>query len=78
MPIRKTLQVYFSGSMIFGQYGDPYDAAIGLNWFPYHTRDLRLAVMGLYTYHSPVGYTAYPVPVGATGFTYLSDFSLAF
>ena len=23
MPIRKTLQVYFSGSMIFGQYGDP-------------------------------------------------------
>jgi hypothetical protein len=78
MPIPKTLQVYFSGSMIFGQYGDPYDAAVGLNWFPYHRRDLRVAVMGLYTYHSPVGYTAYPVPVGATGFTFLSDLSLAF
>jgi hypothetical protein len=78
MAIPKTLQVYFSGSKIFGQYGDPYDAAIGANWFPFHRRDLRLAVMGLYTYRSPVGYTAYPVPVGATGFTFLSDLSLAF
>jgi len=78
MAIPKTLQVYFSGSMIFGQYGDPYDAALGFNWFPFHRRDFRLAVMGLYTYHSPVGYTAYPVPVGATGFTFVSDLSLAF
>ena len=78
MPIPKTPQVYFSGSEIFGRYGDPYDAAVGINWFPFHRRDLRLNMMGLYTYHSPVGYTAYPVAVGATGFTFLTDFSLAF
>ena len=56
-----------------GQYGDPYDVAVGINWFPFHRRDLRVNVMGLYTYRSPVGYTAYPVPVGATGFTFLTD-----
>ena len=78
MAMPKTLQVYFSGSKIYGQYGDPYDAAVGINWFPFHRRDLRVNVMGLYTYRSPVGYSAYPVPVGATGFTFLTDLSLAF
>ena len=78
MVVPKTLQFYLSGSKIFGEYGDPYDAAVGLNYFPLKRRDLRVNVMGLYTYHSPVGYTAYPVPVGATGFTFLTDFSLAF
>ena len=78
MAIPKTLQVYFSGSKIYGQYGDPYDAAVGINWFPFHRRDVRVNVMGLYTYRSPVGYTAYPVPVGATGFTFLTDIGVAF
>jgi hypothetical protein len=78
MPISKTLQVYVSGSQIFGQYGNPYDIALGVNYFPLHRRDLRLNVMGLWVKNSPVGYTAYPVPVGGNGFTFLTDFSLAF
>ena len=78
MLLPKKLQLYISGSKIYGKYGDPYDLAIGLNYFPFPRKDLRVDVMGLYTYHSPVGYTAYPVAVGATGFTFLTDFSLAF
>jgi hypothetical protein len=78
MPISKTLQLYVSGSKIYGQYGDPYDIAVGFNYFPLHRRDLRLDVMGLWVKNSPVGYTAYPVPVGGNGFTFVSDFSLAF
>lgn len=78
MVIPKTLQLYVSGSKIFGKYGDPYDVALGLNYFPFKRRDLRLNVMGLYVDGSPVGYTAYPVPVGANGFTFVTDFSLAF
>ncbi len=78
MVVPKTLQLYFSGSQVFGNYGDPYDAAVGLNYFPFQRRDLRLNVMGLYVKNSPVGYTAYPVPVGANGFTFVTDFSLAF
>jgi hypothetical protein len=78
MPVPKTLQLYVSGSKIFGQYGNPYDIALGLNYFPLHRRDLRLNVMGLWVKNSPVGYTAYPLPVGANGFTLVSDLSLAF
>ena len=78
MLIPRTLQFYISGSKIFGEYGDPYDIAIGLNYFPLKRRDLRLNVMGLYVENSPVGYTAYPVPVGGNGFTLVTDFSLAF
>jgi hypothetical protein len=78
MPISKTLQLYLSGSKIYGQYGNPYDIALGFNYFPLHRRDLRLDVMGLWVKNSPVGYTAYPIPVGGNGFTFVSDFSLAF
>lgn len=78
MVIPKTLMLYVSGSKIFGKYGDPYDVGVGLNWYPFQRRDLRVNAMGLYVKHSPVGYTAYPVPVGANGFTLVTDFSLAF
>jgi hypothetical protein len=78
MLLPKKLQIYVSGSQIYGKYVDPYDIAVGFNYFPFARRDLRVNVMGLYTNHSPVGYTAYPVPVGANGFTLVSDFSLAF
>ena len=78
MLIPKKLMLYASGSKIYGEYGDPYDVAVGINYYPFDRRDLRVNVMGLYTSHSPVGYTAYPVPVGGNGFTLVSDFSLAF
>ncbi|MFL5297922.1 MAG: hypothetical protein ACJ798_16215 [Phenylobacterium sp.] len=78
MLIPKKLMLYLSGSKIFGQYGDPYDVALGVNWYPLDRRDLRVNVMGLWVDHSPVGYTAYPLPVGGNGFTLVSDFSLAF
>ena len=78
MVIPKKLMLYASGSKIFGKYGDPYDVAVGLNYYPFARRDLRVNVMGLYVNRSPVGYTAYPVPVGGDGFTFVTDFSLAF
>jgi hypothetical protein len=78
MVIPKKLQLYLSGSKIYGEYGDPYDIALGFNYFPFERRDLRVNVMGLWVRNSPVGYTAYPVPVGGNGFTFVSDFSLAF
>lgn len=78
MVIPKTLQLYASGSQIFGQYGDPWDLALGLNYFPLQRRDLRVNVMGLWVKNSPVGYTAYPIPAGGNGFTFVTDLSLAF
>jgi hypothetical protein len=34
--------------------------------------------MGLWVKNSPVGYTAYPIPAGGNGFTFVTDLSLAF
>ncbi|MCR5878817.1 hypothetical protein [Phenylobacterium sp. J367] len=78
MIIPKTLMLYASGSKIFGKYGDPSDIALGLNYYPFQRRDLRINLMGLWVDRSPVGYTAYPLPVGGDGFTLVTDFSLAF
>jgi hypothetical protein len=78
MLIPKTLQFYVSGSKIYGQFGNPYDVGVGFNYFPFKRKDLRVDIMGLWVKNSPVGYTAYPVPVGGNGFTLVSDFSLAF
>jgi hypothetical protein len=78
MLMPRTLQAYISGSKIYGQFGNPYDVALGFNYFPLQRRDLRVDAMGLWVKNSPVGYTAYPVPVGGNGFTFLTDFSLAF
>ena len=78
MVIPKTLMLYASGSQIFGQYGDPWDLALGLNYYPFQRRDLRVNMMGLWVKNSPVGYTAYPIPAGGNGFTFVTDLSLAF
>lgn len=78
MLIPKQLQLYVSGSKIFGEYGDPYDVAVGVNWFPFVRKEFRINAMGLYVNRSPVGYSAYPVPVGGDGFTFITDFSLVF
>jgi len=78
MLMPKMLQFYVSGSQIYGEFGNPYDVAVGFNYFPFKRRDLRVNLMGLWVKNSPVGYTAYPVPVGGNGFTLVTDFSLAF
>ena len=41
-------------------------------------KEFRISTMGLYVDRSPVGYTAYPLTVGAKGFTFITDFLLAF
>ncbi|HEX5007570.1 MAG TPA: hypothetical protein VFV70_10685 [Hyphomonadaceae bacterium] len=78
MAIPKTLQAYIQYSKVFGEFGDPYDLTVGINYFPLARKDLRVNVMGLWVENSPVGYTAYPVPVGGNGFTFLTDFALTF
>jgi hypothetical protein len=67
MAIKDTLQLYLSGSQIFGQYGDASEVRVGENWYFRKTRGLRLNAEFIHVDHSPVGYTAYPMPVGASG-----------
>lgn len=78
MPIQKTLQLYSGGSHIFGEYGNPYDARFGTNWFPYKNRVLRWNTELLYLFRSPVGYTSVPFALGGKGLVFHTTVELAF
>jgi hypothetical protein len=67
MAVKNVLQVYLSGSQIFGNYGNPSEFRVGGNWYFTQQRGLRINGEYINVNHSPVGYTAYPMPVGANG-----------
>ena len=67
MAVPKTLQLYFGASQVFGQYGNQWEVRGGENWYFMKDRGLRLNGEFMYVNRSPVGYTAYPYPVGAKG-----------
>ena len=67
MPIPKLLQVYFGNSGVYGKYGDPWEYRFGTSVYPVKQRGFRVNAEVIHINHSPVGYTAYPMPVGASG-----------
>jgi hypothetical protein len=70
MVVPQTLQLYLSGSQIFGNYGDPWEIRGGQNWYVMKERGIRVNGEVMYVDGSPVGYTAYPYPVGAKGLVF--------
>jgi len=67
MAVPKTVQLYGGVSQVFGRYGDQWEVRGGGNWYPMKERGIRVNGEWLYVNKSPVGYTAYPYPVGAKG-----------
>jgi len=67
MPIQKFLQVYLSGSQIFGFYGNAAELRAGTNWYFAGQRGLRANAEWILLRNCPVGYTAVPYPVGGNG-----------
>jgi hypothetical protein len=79
MPIPKMLQGYFSWSQIFGgPYGNDHEVRGGANFFPMKQRGIRVNTELMYVNRSPVGYTAYPYPVGAKGPVFHVNFEMNF
>jgi len=78
MAVKDVLQLYVSGSQIFGDYGDPSEIRVGENWYFRKTRGLRLNGEFIHVNHSPVGYTAYPMPVGANGNIFHINLEMSF
>lgn len=76
MVVPKILQIYGFGSKIFGQYGNPWELGGGFNVFPLKNRAMRFNIEGDYVHRSPVGYLAYPTPVGGTGPLFMLNFEL--
>jgi hypothetical protein len=67
MVIDKTLQLYLSGSKIFGDYGNPWDGRFGANWYLFDNQAVRLNGEVIYLNNSPVGALSLPYTVGAKG-----------
>lgn len=78
MVMPKTLQVYVSGSKVFGDYGDPSDMRAGVNFHPWKNRVVRWNNEFLYLRTSPVGALSLPYPVGGRGPVFSSNFEVNF
>ena len=78
MVVPSALQLYFGASQIFGDYGDPWEVRVGENWYLMKKRGIRLNGEWMYVDGAPVGYTAYPYPVGAKGQVFHINLELNF
>ena len=78
MFMERKLQGYLAASKIFGEYGDPWDAAIGLNWFPMNERLVRINTEFLYLNKSAVGYSSIPYQVGGDGPVFTTNVEMKF
>jgi hypothetical protein len=78
MVMPKIVQVYFGNSGIYGAYGDSSEVRAGASWYPVKQRGFRVNTEFIHVNHSPVGYTAYPMPVGANGNIFHANLELNF
>ncbi|MEM9257012.1 MAG: hypothetical protein AAGA91_16340 [Pseudomonadota bacterium] len=78
MIVPKTWQVYGAASKIFGEFGNPWDLALGANWFPTHKRLLRVNGELLYMKDSAIGYSSIPYQVGGDGLVFMSNLEMKF
>ncbi len=78
MLLPELLQLYLSGSKIFGEYGDPWDARVGVNWYPFRSESLRWNNEFIYAKDSPVGALSLPYLVGADGPIFHSNIEMFF
>lgn len=78
MVLDKVLQAYGTYSQVNGEYGDPYDFRLGLNWFPWKSKVVRWNVEFINLHHMPVGGLSLPYPVGGNGNVFYSNFQVNF
>jgi hypothetical protein len=78
MFIPSFLQGYIASSKIFGEYGNPWDTSIGVNWFPFHHRLLRVNGELVYMNDSPIGYSSIPYQVGGDGVAFHTNLEMKF
>lgn len=78
MLVPSTFQAYAGASKIWGEFGDPWDAAVGVNWWPWHKRGFRINTELLRIENSPVGSITLPYPVGGSGWVFTTNAELSF
>jgi hypothetical protein len=81
-PIKQKLEVYGVTSQIYGDedagFGDSSEYILGMNWYPYPTRNHRLNLQLMDVNRSPVSSTFGYYTGGQDGWTLASSFSIFF
>jgi len=81
-PVKQKLELYGITSQIYGDddagFGDSSEYGVGMNWYPYPTRNHRLNVQLLDVNESPVSSTFGYYVGGQDGWTLASSFSVFF
>ena len=81
-PIKQKLELYGITSQIYGDddagFGDSSEYGVGMNWYPYPTRNHRLNLQLLDVNKSPVSSTFGYYTGGQDGWTLASSFSVFF
>lgn len=81
-PIPRKLELYALTSQIFGDddagFGDSWEVGLGLNWYPFDTRNHRANLQVLRVHDSPVSSTFGYYTGGEDGYTVTSAFSIFF
>ena len=78
MVVKESLQAYGTYATINGEYGDPNEFRIGLNWFPWHNNVVRWNFEYIHTEKMPVGGLSLPYTIGGTGSIFHSNFQVNF
>jgi len=77
MLVESKLQAFTTFSQIWGEFGDPTEVAVGLNWYPFATKGFRISPNALWLDKSPVGYSGVPYVVGGQGWVFYVDAAIA-
>jgi hypothetical protein len=78
MVVQQSLQIYGSWASINGEYGDPNEFRIGVNWFPWKNHVVRWNFEYIHAEKIPVGGLSLPYAVGSTGGIIHSNFQVNF
>jgi hypothetical protein len=76
--IPRTLMTYARGSMVFGQFRDSWEAALGAKWYPVPTERMWLSAEIMRTVNTPYSGTFTPYTAGMTAWVPMVQAILAF
>jgi len=81
-PVKKKIELYAATSQIYGDeaagFSDSSEYLVGMNWYPYDSRDYRLNLQVIDVNHSPVGSTFGYYTTGQDGTTVSLAFMVFF
>lgn len=76
--LRRKLEVYGRASLVTGSFKTPVEGSVGVNWYPFDTRQVWLNLEAIGIKDSPYGGGYYVYSVGQTGFLFQSQLLVRF